>query len=209
MVDQPEDCFRSFDLTEEYLSRKCPDQKDLIVNLLKENKINSDCDIAFDETIHEKFKEIAINKNKLIDLPTLLSRFEIDAGNITIKDQLLIERNENIQAILDTLFHIAKNWAARKELEDDVESFSTLEEEELIRPDEEQKLNKLDNYNTISFNNISILTRKYIEQFTDYYFKYGGDISLEEFLNYIPNLKHAVTEKYKKLFKDSGLEKDL
>ncbi len=209
MVDQPEDCFRNFDLTEEYLSRKCPDQKDLIVNLLKENKINSDCDIAFDETIHEKFKEIAINKNKLIDLPTLLSKFEIDAGNITIKDKLLIERNENIQSILNTLFHIAKNWAARKELEDDVESFSTLEEEELIRPDEEQKLNKLDNYNTISFNNISILTRKYIEQFTDYYFKYGGDISLEEFLNYIPNLKQAVTEKYKKLFKDSGLEKDL
>jgi len=209
IVDQPEDCLRNFNYTEEYLTRKCPEQKDFIVSLLKENKINSDCDIAFDETIHEKFKEIAINKNKLVDLPTLLSKFEIEANNLTVDDKYLFEREEYIKEILNTLFHIAKNWAARKEIENDVESFSTLEEEELIRPDEEQKLNRLDNYNSLSFNNISILTRKYIEQYTDYYFKYGGDISLEEFLNYIPNLKEAITQKYKKLFKDSGLEKEL
>ncbi len=209
MVDQPEDCFRNFNFTEEYLARRCPDQKDSIVNLLKENKINSDCDIAFDETIHEKFKEIAINKNKLLDLPTLLSKFEIDAKNINVDQKQVFEREKSIKEILDTLFHIAKNWAARKELESDVESYSTLEEEELIRPEEEKKLDKLDNYNSISFNNISILTRKYIEQFTDYYFKYGGDISLEEFLNYIPNLRQAVTQKYKSLFKDHGLDKDL
>jgi hypothetical protein len=209
LVDQPEECYKNFNLTEEYLKRRCPDKSDEIVELLKKNKINSDCDIAFDETIHEKFKEIAVAENNLVDLPTLLENLEIDSKNIFTNEVLKSKREEKLKEILKVLFHLAQNWVARKELENDVEDYSLLEEEDLIRPDEEKRLSKLDTYNSVSYNNISILSKKYIEQLTEYYFEYGGDISLVDFVNYLTNLKTTITKKYLELFKRHGLDPNL
>ncbi|MCX6152342.1 MAG: hypothetical protein NTX22_17585 [Ignavibacteriales bacterium] len=209
LVDQPEDCYRNFNLTDEFLSRRCPDKKEDIMNLLKENNINSDCDIAFDETIHEKFKDMVNNKNNTVDLPTLLNDLEIEANNLNVDENFKSERDERIKEILTTLFHIAQNWAARKELENDVDDYSTLEEEDVIRPEEEKKLDNLGTYNSISFNNISVLSKKYIEQLTEYYFQYGGDVTLGDFVNYMTNLKNDVSNKYSELFKKHGLDPDL
>jgi hypothetical protein len=209
LVDQPEDCYKNFNLTEEYLKRRCPDKSEEIIGLLKKNKINSDCDIAFDETIHEKFKEIAASENNLVDLPTLLENLEIDSKNLFSNEVLKSRREEKLREILKVLFHLAQNWVARKELENDVEDYSLLEEEDLIRPDEEKKLSKLDTYNSVSYNNISILSKKYLEQLTEYYFEYGGDISLVEFVNYLANLKMGITKKYLELFKKHGLDPNI
>jgi hypothetical protein len=209
LVDQPEDCYRNFDLTEEYLKRRCPDRREEILELLKKNKINSDSDIAFDETVHEKFKEIAALESNLVDLPTLFEKLEIDAKNLFNQEILKTQREEKIKEILKVLFHLAQNWVARKELENDVEDYSLLEEEEVIRPEEEKKLSNLDTYNSISYNNISILSKKYIEQLTEYYFQYGGDISLVDFVNYLTDLKRVITKKYMELFKEHGLDPNL
>jgi len=209
LVDQPEDCYKNFNITEEYLNRRCPDKREDIINLLKSNKINSDCDIAFDENIHEKFKEITTAENNVVDLPTLLDKLEIEAKNL-FKDEILkSEREEKIKEILKVLFHLAQNWVARKEIESDVEDYSILEEEDVIRPEEEKKLSNLDTYNSISFNNISTLSKKYIELLTEYYFKYGGDISLVDFVNYLTNIRKVITKKYLDLFKKHGLDPNL
>jgi len=209
LVDQPEDCYRNFDLTEEYLKRRCPDKRDDVLEILKKYKINSDSDIAFDETIHEKFKEIASKESNLVDLPTLFGKLEIDAKTLFNQEILKTQREEKIKEILKVLFHLAQNWVARKELENDVEDYSMLEEEEVIRPDEEKKLSSLDTYNSISYNNISSLSKKYIEQLTEYYFQYGGDISLVDFVNYLTDLKRIITNKYMELFKEHGLDPNL
>jgi hypothetical protein len=209
LVDQPEDCYRNFDLTEEYLKRRCPDKREDILELLKKNKINSDSDIAFDETIHEKFKEIAALESNLVDLHTLFEKLEIDAKSLFSQEILKTQREERIKEILKVLFHLAQNWVARKELESDVEDYSILEEEEVIRPEEEKKLTNLDTYNSISYNNISSLSKKYVEQLTEYYFQYGGDISLVDFVNYLTDLKRIITKKYMELFKEHGLDPNL
>lgn len=209
LVDQPEDCYKNFDLTEEFLKRRCPEKYEEIIELLKKNKINSDSDIAFDETIHEKFKEIAALESNLVDLPTLFEKLEIDSKNLFSRKVLKTQREEKIKEILKVLFHLAQNWVARKELENDVEDYSMLEEEELIRPDEEKQLSNLDTYNSISYNNISTLSKNYIDQLAEYYFQYGGDIALVDFVNYLTDLKKIITKKYMELFKEHGLDPNL
>ncbi len=58
----------------------------------------------------------------------------------------------------------------------------------------------------ISFKNILRLTNDYLKYFVDYYFSYGGNISLEIFSTDLEKLKNEIDSKYSDLFKKYGLD---
>lgn len=204
LIDEPETGCNNMELTREYLDRRYPHKTDMIIELLKQNGINSDCDIVFDESIHEKFKMIAYS-NQQIDLLKLLEKFEIESANLA-ENSIRTERDEKLREIIRLLFKLVKIWNSRKEIDEDVEDYSLLLEEEVLRPEEELHLMNLDKITSISFDAITALTKKYIELFIDYYFSYGGDISLKRFINEIHMIKKLVTRRYYELFKKHGLE---
>jgi hypothetical protein len=94
----------------------------------------------------------------------------------------------------------------RNELENNIEDFSLLDEEELIRPDELKELDKLDEATSSSYATISKLTEIYLEQFADYYFRFGGDIPLNDFIGNLDKLKKKVLSSYKDLYRNLGDE---
>lgn len=207
LIDEPEACYNTLDLTNEYLDRRCPAQKDFVVHLLLENNIKTDLDIVFDETIHEKFRQIA-HSNQQINLLTLLKELEIESQDLNKENNLRDERENRLKKIIQILFKLARIWNARKEIEENVEDYSILQEEDVLRPEEELHLVNLDKVTSISYETISVLTRKYIELLVDYYFVHGGDLSLKRFLKDIEQIKELVDSKYTELFKSSGLDKD-
>ena len=83
-----------------------------------------------------------------------------------------------------------------------------LNDEDVIRPDEEKSLDALDDTTAKAFNTISLFTKKYIELLTDYYFTYGGDISLKDFVEDLEKTKKSVAKKYLELFQKYGLDSE-
>lgn len=205
LIDEPEECYNNLNLTREYFDRRYPEKKDFIIDLLEQNNIHSDCDIVFDEQVHEKFKNIVYGNNQ-VDLLSLLNKFEIDSGNLNDNANLRSERDEKLKQIIKLLFKLTKIWNSRKELEENVEDYAVLLEEEVLRPEEELHLINLDKITSISFETITVLTKRYIELYVDYYFSYGGDVSLKRFVNEIHLIKKLVTKKYYDLYKKNGLE---
>ena len=51
-----------------------------------------------------------------------------------------------------------------------------------------------------SYKAISKLTQFYLEQLIDYYFTFGGDIPLADFIKSLDDFKSITDEKYKELF---------
>ncbi|NMB82588.1 MAG: hypothetical protein GYA14_12300 [Ignavibacteria bacterium] len=210
LIDHPSMGIDSVDYTEEFLDRKFPDRKEEILELLNSFNIKSDSEIAFDEKIHHKFKEMVKGKEKAYQLSSILEKLNIDSIQDTIKDKTIEEiklaRDEKLKEIVSILLQLARIWAKRSEIEGEFDSFSVLDEEELIRPEEEELLNKLDKDTSASFDTITQITHLYIEELIEYYFKFGGDVSLSKFINQLEELKHVVKTKYKELFKQSGLD---
>src|SRR5690606_17931497 len=123
---------------------------------------------------------------KRTDISELLKKYEIDSISLE-RDRKKLEsfRNERereLNKVIETLFQLAANWAVHRELENKVDDYSTLSEEELIRPDEAKSYDTLGKNTYASFDKISKLTEKYIHHLTDYYFQYGGDLTLIEFV---------------------------
>jgi len=205
LIDEPEPCYNNLDLTEEYLERRYPEKKKAVIDILTTNNIRTDCDIVFDEQVHEKFKIMACN-NQQINLLSFLQKLEIEARDLNLNTSLRSERDEKLREIIKLLFKLAKIWNMRKEIEEDVEDYSVLQEEDVLRPEEELRLINLDKITSVSFETISVITKKYIESFIDYYFSYGGDISLKRFVTDINSIQQLVTMKYSELFRKSGLE---
>ena len=141
-----------------------------------------------------------------------MDKLAIETRGTIIKDETrfseISEREKKLSEILDTLFQLATNWALLKELEDQVDDYSILNDEEVIRPDEEKNLNTLDDTTFRAFSTISDLTKEYMNKLTDYYFNYGGDIALKDFILSLDETKKDVIKKYFKLFKDHGLDPD-
>ena len=202
----------NFNFTLEYLDRKYPASKSEIIKLLEDNGIYSDRDIAFDDSIILKFREIAHQDKSRINLVDMLSKLSIEARDSVLHDagrsNYILEREKRLNDLLDIIFQLATNWTVLKELEDNVDDYSILNEEDVIRPEEEANLNALDSTTTKTFNIISDLTKRYIEHLTDYYFTYGGDLSLKEFVEDLEKVKRSVAQKYIELFKRYGLETD-
>lgn len=203
----------SLEYTEEFLDRKFPDKKEEILKLLSSFNIRTDSEIAFDEKTHQKFKEIVKGKEKAYQLSSILEKLNIDSIQETLKDKTIEQfrnkRDDKLKGIVSLLIQLARIWAKRNEIEGEFDSFSFLNEEELIRPEEEHLLNKLDKDATTSFDTISKITHLYLEELIDYYFNYGGNISLSKFIDELEELKNIVKTKYKDLFNQSGLNSQI
>lgn len=211
LLNTPEECDDTFAYTEEFLERRYPEMKEEVMELLVENGINSDYDIAFNEKIVFRFKEMISGTEKRADITSLLKKFEIDTLSLERDkkktESYRNERERELNKVLEALFQLAANWAVHRELESKVDDYSTLSEEDLIRPEEEKSYDDLGKNTEVSFDKISRLTEKYIHLLTDYYFKYGGDITLIEFVEELEKIKVAVFKKYADLFKKHGLDK--
>lgn len=210
LVDHPESDINPFEYTEEYLERKYPERKEEIMDLLLSYHIHSDVEIAFDEKIHLKFKDMVKAKEESNNLLSILEKFNIELIQESVKEKTLDEiksaREEKLKQIVTLLVQLARVWTQRSELENNVEDFSLLEEEEVIRPDEQKELGKLDRDTMLSFNMISKLSQIYLEQLIDYYFSFGGDLALADFIKNLEKFKILVNDKYKNLFNKSGLD---
>jgi len=210
IIDDRSEQYDNFNLSEEYLLRKLPVGKDEIIKILEDHGIYSDNEIAFSEKIILKFREIANEDKRKLNLVNVLKNLEIDARDSILKDagrsNYILDREKKLNEILDLIFQLATNWALLKELEDNVDDYSILNEENVIRPDEEENLSKLDNSTSKTFDIISDYTKKYIEKLTDYYFTYGGDIALKDFVEELDKTKKTVALKYIELFKRYGLD---
>lgn len=210
LLDHPSSGSGSLDITEEFLDRKFPERKEEIIELLTSFNIKSDSQIAFDEKIHHKFKEIVRGREKAFQLSSILEKFHIDSIEETVKERRVEEfknaRDQKLKEIVSVLLQLARIWAQRSDIESDVDNFSLLDEENLIRPEEEAHLGRLGKDTSASFESISKITQLYLEQLIEYYFKYGGDVSLSEFINGLEEFKTIVRDKYNELFKQSGLD---
>ena len=210
LIDNPEECSDDFVYTEEYLNRRFPERLEEIIDTLKKFDINCDCDIAFDQNIQVKFKAIVEKENSKIDLETLLNNSEIQPPELLIKEKQLDkfkkEREEKIKAILTSLFQLSKIWVAHKNLQTDIDDYSVLDEEEILRPEEIEELKRLDVDSALSFDVISKLTQTYLNELSDFYFQFGGNINLHGLINDLGKLKIDVEKKYDKLFREHGLD---
>lgn len=213
LLNSPEENDNSFTYTEEFLERRYPEYKEEVIQLIISNGINNDFDIAFDEKIVFRFKDMVAGSEKRTDLPELLKKLEIESLSIESenkkKTSYVNERERELNKVLETLFQLAANWAVHGELENKADDFSTLSEEELIRPEEEQSFDTLGRNTNTSFENISKHTEKYLNLLTDYYFRYGGDLTLIEFVTNLDKIKADVFGKYAELFKKHGLDKGI
>jgi hypothetical protein len=210
LINNPEECDDSFTYAEEFLDRRFPELKEEILELLTNNELNNDCDIAFNDKIVFKFKDMLWGNEKQTDITSLLKKFEIETISLE-RDSKKLEsfknqRDRELNKVIETLFQLAANWAVHRELENRVDDYSTLSEEELIRPEEEKSFDDLGKNTSISFDKISKLTEKYIQLLTDYYFHYGGDLTLIEFVEELEKIKVSVFKKYADLFKKHGFE---
>ncbi len=212
LMDESKQNYKDFHYTEEYLSRRYPDEKTSIIRILEDNGIFNDADIAFNEKVIMQFRKIANESKAHTSLVDLLTKLEIEVKDFTSKDKerskYISLREERLNSILEILFQLATNWSVLRELEDKVDSYSVLNDEEVIRPDEEKNLDALDSTTSQAFNIISDLTKQYIKRLTDYYFEYGGDISLKAFVEELDITKNEVNKKYFELFKKHGLDTD-
>ena len=212
MIDEQSEKYNNLNYSKEYLERRYPDKSQVILNILEENGIYTDTDITFDDKIIYKFRAIANKSENHFDLLSLLEKLEIEAKDSVKKDGVRLSyisgREKKLSEILDSLFQLATNWAVLKELEDKVDNYSILDEEDVIRPDEEKNLSTLDDTTTKAFSILSDLTKKYIQKLTDYYFTYGGDIALKEFVQELEDVKISVIKKYSDLFKEHGMDPD-
>lgn len=210
MIDEKSDEYDNFNLTNEYLDKKLPDKKNKIINLLEDNEIYSDGEIAFNEKIIFKFRAIAGQSKNKINLVEFLKNLDVDTGSLETRDaaftNYIFEREKKFGEVLDLLFQLATNWTILKEFEDKADEFSVLDEEEMIRPEEEKNLDAIDSTTSKAFILISDLTKNYIEKLTDYYFTYGGNIALKNFVEELDNIKKSIAQKYLDLFKQNGLE---
>ncbi|MCX6170468.1 MAG: hypothetical protein NTX65_14070 [Ignavibacteriales bacterium] len=210
LLDDPSLDYNSFDYTEEYLLRKYPDRKEEVLGMLMANKIESDAQIAFSENIQQKFKEIVIGLDSPHKLSEILDKFQIEAINDTLREKTLddikLNREQKLKEIVSVLLQLARIWTRRNEIENNIEDFSLLDEEEVIRPEELEELGQLDFETSVSYNTISKLTEIYLEQLAEYYFRFGGDISLVKLLDSVDEFKRLVSNKYRDLFNEHGLD---
>lgn len=212
MIDERAEKYNNLNYTKEYLERRYPDMSQAILNLLEENGIFTDSEITFDDKIIFKFRAIADNSKEQMNLISLLNKLEIETKDIALKEgarsSYISEREKKLSEILDLLFQLATNWAVLKEIEDKIDNYSVLDEEEVLRTDEEKNLNELDDTTDKAFAILSHLTIIYLEKLVDYFFTYGGDVALKDFVQELDNVKKSFIVKYSDLFKKHGLDSE-
>jgi len=200
MIDEPSKHSGSLIMTEQYLSLKFPDKKEEIIALLEKHNILSDSEIAFDENIVFKFRTIAHTPEKKSGLTAILDKLDIEAKDFVHREDERIdkssEREKRLSEILYILFKLATHWEVLKSLEDKTDTFSMLNNEAVIRPEEEKSLNALDESAAKVFSTLALLTNKYIELLSNYYFSFGGSKALNEFTETLERTKEVIAKRY-------------
>jgi len=213
LINAPSDCLEPFDLTNEFFARKYPERKEELLLILKDGGISNECEIVFEPMINTKFKEIAIKNGSHLYIETMLEKLEIEAKELTEReneiDAIISEREESIKKIIRELLTLAKQWSEHKEIDLGIDDLSLLDEEELLRIDEQVQLNELDAKSVESFKKIIRLTDNYLNLLSDHFFDYRGNIYLHDFIRRISRLKSHVEKRYNELFNSSGLDKKL
>jgi hypothetical protein len=207
MIDEPADN-NSLKMTKHYLSLRFPDKKDRIIALLEKNNILSDSEIAFDEKIVFKFRTIANTPKNTTGLTDILNKLDIGAKDFAVNETERInaatEREKRLSEILYILFKLATHWEVLKELEDKADNFSILNNEDVIRPDEEKNLGVIDDSTAKVFSTLSLLTGKYIELLANYYYSYGGKEALNDYFEEQDKTKKIIANKYLALYQKRG-----
>ncbi len=209
LIDSPSEGNDSLEYSEEYLLRKFPEQKEKIILMLKQNEIYSDAQIVFDNNIQNKFQNLVKNDFDDKNLDEILSRFGINAGRLLQLTEWSTdfkeEREKHLKQLVSILIKLANEWVSRKGIEESFDDYSTLAEEEVIRPEELEQLYSLDYETGLSFSKLSTLTLIYLKLFVDYLFEHGGNISLKNFQEKLLRISNNIDVKYKNLFDQSGL----
>lgn len=207
MMDSPS-AVKTFYLTEEFLERRIPEHKSEVIEALKNYGINSDSEIAFDDSVILKFKELAREKENHVELSAILDKLDIASRGLsgTGPGEYRSEREKLANKILENLFQLSSDWVIHKELENKFDDYSVLDEEDVIRPEESDKLDVLNSNTTASFKTLTRLTTNYIALLSDYYFKYGGDLQLKEFWQDLEIIQKKIINKYIELFKSYGFD---
>jgi len=208
LIDSPSEGGDDLKFTLEFLERKYPDSKKKILEFLTGSKIFSDSEIAFSTN----FKDLLVSAKSTggsPDLLTMLEDFKIRADDLLLEsiqsERIRKNRDEQIKQIIALLMNLGNEWINRVQIEDNIDDFSRLDEEEVLRPDEETILDSLSNKTSVSFTKISTLNLIYLKLFSDYLFANGGNISLKNFIEKLDKIRNDVDRKYKKLFDEHGL----
>lgn len=211
MIDNEEDCPDSFYHTDEFLSLRYPEEKKEIISLLKQNNIKNDSDIIFDDQIHQKFKEITEGTGVNFTIDELLNEVGITSEQLNFINNYLekykLEREDDLKEIVGILLHIAKIWVKHQDIENTVDDFALLNEEDVLRPDEEAEYSVADNVSVVSLTQLAELTNKYLILISKYFFKYGGNVQLKKFISQLDDVKNMIMKDYSDLFEKSGLPK--
>ena len=209
LIDTPDDCDESLEYSKEYLSRKFPEMSLMLLDMLQENEIYSDCQIVFDPDIQDKFKKIAQGETTKIELDEILYKYNIESKDLLLSNEwnktVKTNREEMIRQIVSILLKTANEWVNRKDLEENIDDISLLIEEDVLRAEEVDKLNSISNETGLSFSKLSTLTLIYIKFFTDYLFDHGGDVSLKNFQQKLWKISKNIDTKYKNLLNRNGL----
>lgn len=210
MIDDENECPNNFYFTEEYLSVRFPNHKEEVINLLRAHKINNDCDIVFNENIHNLFKDMAAAYEPKLKLDMILEKQQIQSLQLDEVEKYIedfrFDREVSVKGIVGLLLKLAKLWTNHYEMESQVDDYLELDEKEVLRPEEEKKFTSLDKNIAISLDNISLLTKNYLEIMIDYLFKFGGDVQLKNLVAQFDDITRNVEENYKELFNKSGLK---
>jgi len=212
MIDSSENCDGSFNFTEEFLQRRYPDLEPKIIDLLQDQGLNDDCDIVFDENAHIKFQEIVKTEQPQLSLEEIIEKSGIDLNGIEIINNYLIKyqsaRDNNLQIIVGQLFQIIKAWAHLQIAEDKFDELSTLLELDVIRKNETKELEKVGEITDSTHSRITSLSHQYLKMLSDYYFDFGGNVELKNFIDQLSLFKKDVEKKYAELFKVHGLNNE-
>lgn len=208
LIDKQEEGEHNLEFTLEFLERKYPEVKSEVMEFLAENQLLSDSDVAFNPAFKNIIEEINTNSDST-DLLSMLEDFKIRADDLLLEN-IQSERNrknreEDIKQIVALLMNIGNEWVSRLQIEENIEDLSRLDEEEVIRPDEESMLDSLSNKTSVSFTKLSTLTLIYLKLFSDYLFANGGNISLKNFIEKLDKIRNDVDNKYTRLFNQHGL----
>lgn len=77
LIDNPDFNSESLKLTEEFLDRKYPELTSQVLEMFEEYDIHDDSEIAFNEKIHLKFKEMVKSKAGSLKLDFILEKYNI------------------------------------------------------------------------------------------------------------------------------------
>jgi hypothetical protein len=113
--------------TEEFLDRKYPGLKEEVLDLLSANQIFTDSQIAFDEKIHLRFRDMVEVGHAQVNLKDLLEKYNIQNVEESLHektvDNLKSAREQKLKEVVSILLQLARIWSHRNIIENRIDDF--------------------------------------------------------------------------------------